>query len=210
MINVLIADDHPVVLKGLQQILQDAPEVVITNTANTTQQVLQMISKFKYDLVLLDISMPGRGGLEALKQIKIEQPKLPVLVLSIHPEDQYAVRVLRAGASGYLTKDCAPEKLLAAMAKVLRGGIFISSALSERLVIELKADKNQPPHASLSDREFQVMGLLASGKTVKEIAKELSLSPKTISTYRTRLMDKMNMRTNAELIHYAMRNKMME
>lgn len=207
MIRILIADDHPIIVKGVQQILDDAFTQVSTDVAVTTQEAIKKIWENEYDLVLLDISMPGRGGLEALKQIRKDKPKIPVLIFSMHPEEQYAIRALRAGASGYLTKDSAPEELTVAIDKVLHGRKFISMSISERLISELKADPGESLHASLSDREYEVMALIASGKTVSEIAKELSLSVKTISTYRSRVMDKLNMRTNAELIRYAIDNK---
>lgn len=208
MIRVLIADDHPIIVKGIQEILGDAFDQVVTDVAVNTQEVMKNIWNNEYDLVLLDISMPGRSGLEAIKQIKKDKPRLPILVISIHPEDLYAIRVLRAGASGYLTKGSALEKLESAIAKVLHGGKYISSTLSERLILEMKTDPDKPLHAFLSDREYEVMCLIASGKTITEIAKELSLSVKTISTYRSRIMDKLNMRTNAELTHYAIQNKL--
>ncbi len=207
MIHILIADDHPIIVKGVQQILTDAFTQVSTDVAVTTQEVIKKIWENEYDLVLLDISMPGRGGLEALKQIKKDKPGIPVLIFSMHPEEQYAIRALRAGASGYLTKDSAPEELTVAIDKVLHGRKFISMSISERLISELKADPGESLHATLSDREYEVMVLIASGKTVSEIAKELSLSVKTISTYRGRIMDKLSMHTNAELTRYAIDNK---
>lgn len=207
MIRILIADDHPIIVKGVQQILDDAFTQVSTDVAVTAQEVIKKIWENEYDLVLLDITMPGRGGLEALKQIKKDKPKIPVLILSMHPERQFAIRALRAGASGYLTKDSAPEELIVAIDRVLHGRKFISMSISERLISELKADPGETLYASLSDREYEVMVLIASGKTVSEIAKELSLSVKTISTYRSRIMDKLNMRTNAELTRDALDNK---
>ncbi len=210
MIRILIADDHPIIVKGVQQILDDAFTQVSTDVALTTQDVIKKIWENEYDLVLLDITMPGRGGLEALKQIRKDKPKIPVLVFSMHPEEQFAIRALRAGASGYLTKDSAPEELIVAIDNVLHGRKFISMSISERLIYELRADPGEPLHASLSDREYEVMVLIASGKTVSEIAKELFLSVKTISTYRSRIMDKLNMHTNAELMRYAIDNKIVE
>ena len=210
MIRILIADDHPIIVKGVQQILDDAFTQVSTDVALNTQDVIKKIWENEYDLVLLDITMPGRDGLEALKQIRKDKPKIPVLVFSMHPEEQFAIRALRAGASGYLTKDSAPEELIVAIDNVLHGRKFISMSISERLIYELRADPGEPLHASLSDREYEVMVLIASGKTVSEIAKELFLSVKTISTYRSRIMDKLNMHTNAELMRYAIDNKIVE
>jgi len=157
----------------------------------------------------LDINMPGRSGLEVLKELRRECPKLPVLVLSVHPEDQYGVRVLKAGAAGYLTKDSAPDELVQAIRKVHRGGKYVSASLAEVLVFELETETDRPRHKSLSDREYQVMTMIASGKTVGEIGEELSLSVKTISTYRARVLGKMKMRTNAELTHYAIQNQLL-
>ncbi len=208
MINILIADDHPIVIKGIQQTLEDIFDLVVTDVAGNTQEVMKKIWNNEYDLVLLDISMPGRDGLEALRQIRKEKPRLPILVLSMYPEKRYAIRAIRAGASGYLNKDSAPEELETAIKKVLHGGKYFSNTISEILAFELTTDPDKPLHASLSNREYEVMCLIASGKTVTEIAKELSLSVKTISTYRSRIMYKLNMRTNAELILYAIQNKL--
>jgi DNA-binding NarL/FixJ family response regulator len=162
------------------------------------------------DVVLLDISMPGRSGLEILQQLKRAHPALPVLVFSVHPENQYALRAFKAGASGYLTKDSIPEELVTAIRKVVRGGRYVSPSLAEHLVLEVTTGADKPPHASLSDREYQVLCLLASGKTVTEIAKELALSVKTVSTHRSRILAKMRMKTNAELMHYAIRHRLVE
>jgi two-component system, NarL family, invasion response regulator UvrY len=161
-------------------------------------------------MVLLDISMPGMTGLEALKQLKNDRPKLPVLVLSMHPEEQYAVRALRAGASGYLTKESAPDELMTAIRKISQGRKYITSSLAERLALEMEADSEKPLHDVLSDREYQVLRMIAEGKTVKHIAEELSLSIKTVSTYRTRIMEKMKMTSNAELMHYAMKHHLLD
>jgi DNA-binding NarL/FixJ family response regulator len=161
-------------------------------------------------MVLLDISMPGMSGLEVLKQLKIEKPKLPVLVLSMHPEEQYAVRALRAGASGYLTKESAPDELITAIRKISQGRKYITSSLAERIAFEMEIDSEKPLHDILSDREYQVLRLIAAGKTIKQIAEELSLSIKTVSTYRTRIMEKMKMKTNAELMHYAIKHELLD
>jgi DNA-binding NarL/FixJ family response regulator len=210
MIRALIADDHAVVRQGLKQILGDTPEMVVAGEATTGQEVLDKIRAETWDVVVLDISMPDRSGLDVLKQLRSERPKLPVLVLSMHSEDQYAVRALKAGASGYLTKDSAPDELVKAIRKVVSGGRYVGSCLAERLAFEIGADSSKLPHETLSDREFQVLRLIASGKSVTEIAAELYLSSKTVSTYRVRLLKKMNLKTNAELMHYAMQNHLVD
>ncbi len=210
MIKILIADDHAIVRRGLKQILTETPDMIVAGEAYNGQDLLEKVRSDQWDVVVLDISMPGRGGLDVLKQLKSEQPKLPVLMLTIHPEDQYAVRVLRAGASGYLTKESAPDHLVEAIRKVARGGKYISPHLAERLAFNLESISEKPLHEALSDREFQVLRFIASGKTVKEIGEELSLSVKTISTYRTRILEKMKMRNNAELTHYAIQQKLVD
>jgi len=206
MIRVLIADDHPIVRQGLKQILAEAPDIVVKGEACNGTEALEKVRTARWDVVVLDITMPGISGLDLLKQVKSEQPKLPVLVLSMHPEEQYAVRVLRAGASGYLTKDSAPDQLMSAIRKVAKGGRYVSPSLAEQLAYDLDAGSEKPLHKNLSDREFQVLCLIASGKTVTEIAEELALSVKTISTYRARLLEKMNMTRNAQLTNYGIKN----
>lgn len=208
MIKVLIADDHAVVRQGLKQILAETMDLVVGGEATNTQEVLDKIRESEFDVIVLDISMPGRGGLDILREIKHERPKLPILILSMHSEDQFAVRALKAGASGYMSKESAPELLVKAIRKVHAGGKYISPALAEKLAFDLESDSERPPHEKLSDREFQVMCMIASGKTVKEIADKLSLSVKTISTYRARILEKMKMKTNAEVTHYAIRNEL--
>ncbi|MCG3114144.1 MAG: response regulator transcription factor [Candidatus Manganitrophus sp. SA1] len=210
MIKILIADDHAIVRRGLKQILTETSDMVVAGEAHNGQELLEKMRSDQWDVIVLDISMPGRGGLDILKQLKSERPKLPVLMLTIHPEDQYAVRVLRAGASGYLTKESAPDHLVEAIRKVARGGKYISPHLAERLAFNLESISERPLHEALSDREFQVLRLIASGKTVKEIGEELSLSVKTISTYRTRILEKMKMKNNAEMTHYAIQQKLVE
>jgi two-component system invasion response regulator UvrY len=210
MIRALIADDHAVVRQGLKQILGDTPEMVVAGEATTGQEVLDKVRAETWDVVVLDISMPDRSGLDVLKQLRSERPKLPVLVLSMHSEDQYAVRVLKAGASGYLTKDSAPDELVKAIRKVVSGGRYVSSFLAEKLAFEIGTDSSRLPHETLSDREFQVLRLIAAGKSVTEIAAELCLSVKTVSTYRARMLEKMNLGTTAELIHYAMQNHLID
>lgn len=210
MIRILVADDHTIVREGLKQILADVGDMAVRDEAGNGQEALAKIREGEFDVVLLDISMPGRSGLEILKEIKAEHPKLPVLILSMHAEEQYAVRALRAGASGYVTKASAPDELIGAIRKVSCGRKYVSSSLAEKLAFELDIDTKKPPHETLSDREYQVMLMLASGKSVKEIADELCLSVKTISTYRSRVMEKMNMKKNAELTLYAIQNHLVD
>jgi two-component system, NarL family, invasion response regulator UvrY len=210
MIRILVVDDHAIVREGLKQILADVNDMSVRDEAGNGQDALAKIRGNEFDVVLLDISMPGRSGLEVLKEIKAERPKLPVLILSMHAEEQYAVRALRAGASGYLTKASAPDELIGAIRKVSCGRKYVSSSLAEKLALELDIDTKKPPHATLSDREYQVMLMLASGKSVTEIADELCLSVKTISTYRSRVMQKMNMKKNAELTLYAIQNHLVD
>ncbi len=209
--NVLIVDDHAVVRKGLRQILSEEYDDLVFAEATEGRSALEAVTERALDVVVLDISMPGRSGLDVLKEIKKERPDLPVLVLSMYPEEQFAVRVLRAGASGYLTKETAPNELVKAIKKVTTGGTYVSPALAEMLALDLQQDTNQAyPHKALSDREYEVMLMIASGKAVSEIAEELSLSVKTISTYRARIIDKIHMRSNAEITRYAIRHGLVE
>lgn len=208
MINILIADDHAIVRKGLVQILSEGPDQIAVDEASNGMEALAMADTNDYDLVIVDVSMPGSSVLDVLKELKSRRPGLPVLVLSVHPEDQYAVRTLRAGAAGYLTKLSAADELVGAIRKVLAGGIYISNSLAEKLAFGLAGNAEKPLHGSLSDREYQVMCLIASGKTASLIAGEMSLSVKTVSTYRARLLKKMNMKNNAELTHYAIMKKL--
>lgn len=210
MIKVLIADDHPIVRQGLRQILSEIPDMVVAGEAVNGQQALDQVRAGGWDVLVLDITMPDRSGLDILKELKHQQPQLPVLVLSIHAEEQFAVRLLKAGASGYLTKENAPDELVKAIRKVVDGGKYISQSLAESLAFSLDVASDRPPHETLSDREFQVMQLIASGKPLTEIAEELSLSAKTVSTYRTRLLEKMNLKTNAEIVRYAIENGLVE
>jgi DNA-binding NarL/FixJ family response regulator len=210
MIKILIADDHAIVREGLKQILLENPDLVVVSEASTGQEVLNKVGKNDLDMVVLDIAMPGRGGMDILKEIKSLKPKLPVLILSMYPEEQYAVRVLKSGASGYLTKESAPVELVKAIRQISQGKKYISPSLAEKLAFDLEVSSEKLPHETLSDREYQVMCMIASGKTLKEIADELSLSIKTISTYRSRILEKMNMRTNAELTHYAVKNRLVD
>lgn len=209
-IRILIADDHPIVREGYKKILMSQPDMDVTGEAGNGQEVLDLIQKKDFDLILLDISMPGRSGLEILKELKGRKPHLPVMILSIYPEEQYAIRALKAGASGYLTKASAPEELISAIRKVSRGGKYISSSLAEKLAYELDGDAEKAPHETLSDWEYQILLMIASGKTVSDIAEEMCLSVKTVSTYRSRILDKMKLKNNAELTTYAIRNKLVE
>jgi two-component system invasion response regulator UvrY len=210
MIRILIADDHPIVRAGLKQVIADAPDMTVADEAADGHEVLAKVRQGEFDVVLLDLSIPGLSGLDALKQVKSEKPNLRVLILSVHPEDQYAVRVLRAGAWGYVTKASAPEQLIAAIRRVHEGRRYVSPVLAERLAEQLEPGAATMPHESLSDREYQVLCLLASGKTVTEIADALALSVKTVSTYRSRILEKMGMRSNAELTHYAIQNRLVD
>ena len=210
MIKVLIADDPPIVRQGLRQILSEIPDMLVAGEAVNGQETLDQVRAGGWDVLVLDITMPDRSGLDILKELKHQQPHLPVLVLSIHAEEQFAVRLLKAGASGYLTKENAPDELVKAIRKVVDGGKYISRNLAESLAFSLDVDSDRPRHESLSDREFQVMQLMASGKTLTEMADELSLSAKTVSTYRSRLMEKMNLKTNAEIVRYAIENGLVE
>lgn len=210
MTKILIADDHAVVRKGLKQILVETSDIVATDEAKNGQEVIEKVRKSDYDIVLLDISMPGRSGIEILKQLRDEKPEVLVLVLSMHPEEQYAVRALRAGASGYLTKDSATEELIEAIRKISKGGKYITASLAEKLAFDLEIDSKKPLHETLSDREYEVMCKIASGKTIKEIAEELFLSIKTISTYRSRILEKMGMKNNTQLVHYALKNRLLD
>ena len=210
MSKVLIADDHTLVRKGLRQILLESGAVKVADEAKDGKETIAKVSANPYDVVLLDISFPGRSGIEVLKQVKSIRPKLPVLILSMHPEEQYAVRALRAGAAGYLTKESAPDELLEAIQKVARGGKYITASLADKLAEEIGEPSEELPHERLSDREYQVMCMIASGKTVKEIGRELNLSVKTISTHRARILQKMNMKNSAQLTHYAIKYKLVD
>jgi DNA-binding NarL/FixJ family response regulator len=202
MMRILLIDDHAVVRQGLKLILADHFRSAKFGEASNAHEALARVSKDPWDVVVLDITMPGRNGWEVLREIKRLRPKLPVLVLSMHPEDQFAVRMLKNGAAGYLTKESAGEELTGAIKKVLSGGRYISPTLAERLASFLDIDVQTPPHERLSDREFQIMRMMASGKQVSQIARELALSVQTISTYRARMLTKMAMKNNAELTRY--------
>lgn len=210
VIRVLIADDHAILRRGLKEILVRELDGVSCGEAESAQQVLAQVQTHDWDVVILDVTMPGRSGLDVLKDLKSLRPKLPVLVLSMHPEDQYGKRVLKAGASGYMNKESAPEELIKALRKVLAGGRYVSPLLAEKLATDLNEDAGRPAHEILSDREFEVLRKLASGKTVGQIAEDLRLSVPTVSTYRARILEKLNLSTTAELMHYAMRNHLID
>jgi DNA-binding NarL/FixJ family response regulator len=206
VIRVLIADDHAILRRGLREILMRELEGVVCGEAENAQQVLAQVQSQNWDLAIVDITMPGRSGLDVLRDLQRLQPRLPVLVLSMHSEDQYGKRVLKAGASGYMNKESAPEELIKAIRKVLAGGRYVSPALAEKLAVEWGTNAGRPLHENLSDREFEVLRMIALGKTISQIAVELHLSATTISTYRARILEKMNMTTSAELMRYALRH----
>jgi DNA-binding NarL/FixJ family response regulator len=206
--NILIADDHAVVRQGLRLILANEFRKATFGEANDTPQLLDRLKQEPWDVLIMDLSMPGGSGLNTLKDIKRSHPQMPILVLSMYPEDQYAVRTLKAGASGYLTKESASDELVNAMQKILHGGKYINASVAEKLLLQIGNEDARPPHELLSDREYQVLCMIASGKEVGQIATDLTLSVKTVSTYRARILEKMNMKTNAELTHYAIQNKL--
>ena len=206
--RILIADDHPIVRHGLRQILADSADVSEVGEAASEADVLQLLRAQAWDVLVLDLAMPGRGGLETLKLVRAEWPRLPILVLTMYPEDQYAVRALRAGADGYLNKESAAEKLLEAIRKVNGRGKYVSERVAERLAVEISRPGGGAPHEGLSDRELQVLVLLGSGKTVGDIAELLALSAKTVSTYRARILEKTGLRNNAELMQYAIEHNL--
>lgn len=209
-IHVLIADDHAIIRQGLKQILSDTDDLEVTGEADGGIKALQLIRENNYDVVLMDVSMPDRNGIDSLKLIKKEFPKLPVLMLSMHPEEQYAIRALRAGAAGYLSKQGAPEQLVTAIRQVASGKKFVSAAVAEELANAIGEDLDKPPHEKLSDREYQTLCMIASGKTLTQIAEQLNLSVKTVSVYRARLLEKMKLRNNAELTHYGLKHGLVE
>ncbi len=208
--RILIADDHAVVRHGLKMILAAAFKRASFGEAADSRQALERVAKERWDVVILDLTMPGRSGHEVLLEIKRGHPTLPVLILSVHPEDQFAVRLLKAGAAGYMTKETAPEELVGAVRKAIAGGRYISPGLAEKMASRLVQDTTAAPHETLSDREFLILRLIASGKAVSVIARELSLSVKTVSTYRGRLLEKMGLTNNAQLVHYAFQNNLVE
>lgn len=210
VLRVLIADDFPLFRRGVKELLVDGLGPVTMGECANAHDLMEHIRRKKWDVIIMDITMPGNSGTEALKQVKAECPKVPVIVLSMHPEDQYAVRMFKAGADGYLTKTSAPEELVKAVKKVLSGGQYVSAALAEKLALTLKLDADQEGHLHLSDREYEVMRLIASGKTVSEIAKVMHLGVTTVSTYRARVLEKMHLKNNAELTRYAFERRLVE
>ncbi len=210
MLRVLIADDHALIREGMKKILKAAQEISVIREAQNAREVIEEVKKGELDVVILDISLPGKSGLELLKDLKEQYPKLPVLILSMHPEDRFAVRALKAGASGYVTKESAVDDLINAIRKVVQGRKYVSPALAEKLAFDLETDTGKPLHEGLSDREYQVMCLIAAGRSVRQIAAELFLSMSTVNTYRARILEKMNMKTDAELIRYAVQNQLID
>ena len=210
MITVLVADDHAIVREGLKQILLRTGDIVVEAEAKNAQEVMRLVRERDWDIVLMDMSMPGRSGLDLIKQVKGEKPKLPILILSMHEEEQYAVRAIRAGASGYLNKDSASELLVSAIRKVVSGGMFVSQSAGELLARDMKRGSDVPPHTLLSDREFQVFSMIVRGKTVTDIAAELSLSVKTVSTHKTHVLEKMNLANQSELVRYAIAHRLLD
>lgn len=210
MMKILIADDHPIYRGGLKQFLCKSFEQVVVDEASNGSEALNKISKNDYDIVLLDIDMPGRSGLEIIKDVKKEKPKLSVLMLSAYSEEQYAIRSLKSGASGYLTKKSVPGELIKAIKKVTKGGKYLTLSIAERLASAIEENSEMSPHERLSNREYQVMCMIAHGSALKEISEELSLSESTVSTYRTRILEKMGLKNNSEIISYAIRNGLIE
>lgn len=210
MIRVLVADDQPVVRTGLKEILARQQDIRVLGEADTSAEVCRLVAQKPWDVVVLDLSLTEGRGLEVLKEIKRERPKLAILILTVHPEEQFAVRALRAGASGYITKKAAPEELVSAIRRLAQGRRYVSPAVAEELVRALGNDSDEAPHQRLSDREYQVLRLLGSGKSVSKIAQELGLSVKTVSTYRTRILEKMGMESNAQLVHYVLQRHLAE
>lgn len=210
MIKLLIADDHALVREGLKRVVEGVADISVVGEAASGQEAIDQVRKLSPDVLLLDLSMPGRGGLDALKELHQRYPSLRILVLSMHPEEQFGVRCLRDGAAGYLSKESASDHLLTAIRRVANGGKYIGESLAEVLVTRLDASKSQEPHELLSNREFQILRLLASGRRVKEISDDLCLSVKTISTYRSRLLQKTGLENNSQLIRYALRHRLIE
>ena len=208
--RILIADDHPIVRHGLKQMLASDPSATVVGEATNGDEALELARKLEWDMAIFDFTMPGRSGLDLLGDMKKEFPGRPVLILSMHSEDVHGSRVLRGGAAGYITKDSAPQELATAVRKVASGGKYVSASLAEILASECSSDPHKAPHEKLSDREYRVMWLLASGRQINEIAKDMALRPSTVSTYRTRVFQKLRLRNNAELVQYAVRNQLVE
>ncbi len=210
MIRVIIADDHALVRAGLKHLLSEAEGITVVGEACKGQEVLTEVRRTPCDVLLLDIGLPGRSGLDVLKQLRVEHPNLPVLILTMYPEEMYAVRALRAGAAGYITKDNPPDELVGAVRKVASGGRYVSLRTAESLAFEVQGRVRQSPHETLSDRELQVVCMIARGKTVKEIADELNLSPKTVGTYRSRVLAKLGLRNSTEIAYYAVKEALID
>lgn len=210
MIKILIADDHPIIREGLKQILKISTNIVIKGEASNGEEVLKLLKNNNYDLILLDLSLPKKNGIEVLKEIRKKYPKLPILILSIHSDEHFIIEALRNGASGYITKDSIPEELILAIKNVYSGQIYINQKVAEKLINKIKLNKAQLPHNLLSPREYQVMIKIGQGKSLKEIAEELLLSVKTISTYRARILEKMELKSNAQIIKYVIENNLLD
>ena len=210
MIEVLVVDDHALIRKGMKQILDDTSDIRVTGEAETGAQATQMARDNKYDLALLDITLPDRHGIDVLKQLKLQCPSLPILILSMHPDEQYAMRAIRAGAAGYMNKQSAPSQLVTAIRQVASGRKYISNTLAEQLANELANDRQEMPHQILSNREYQTLCLMAAGKSLSEMADIMSLSAKTISVYRARMLEKMKLKNNAEAVRYAINHHLIE
>ncbi|MBF0521320.1 MAG: response regulator transcription factor [Nitrospirae bacterium] len=208
MINILLVDDHPIVREGIIKILHRQPAIETIIEARTSKEAIAQLKKFQFSIVILDISLPDKSGLLTLEQIKHDYPDLPVLILSMYPEEEYAIQSLKLGASGYLTKKAMPEELLKAIKKIASGGKYITATLAEKLAYELDSKTDKPLHKYLTNREFHVMGMIVSGKTPREIAQMLSLSVRTINTYRGNILEKLQLKNNAELVRYAIENKL--
>ena len=208
MIRILIADDHEMFREGIKRICEDDPDIVIAGEASNGHEVLDLVSKHEFDMLMLDIAMPGLNGLDTLKQLKTIKPKLRVLVLSMYPEDEYAVRAIKAGAAGYLTKARAAHELMVAIRKISSGKNYINASVAEKLIFDMTPGHTGQPHESLSDREYQIFSMIVKGEKVSEIADELYISVKTVSTHRIRILSKMNMKSTAELVKYAVEHKL--
>jgi DNA-binding NarL/FixJ family response regulator len=206
MIKVLVADDHKIFRAGVKRLIEESPDIEVAGEASDGFDAMAKLRREDWDVVLLDINMPNKSGLDIVRQMKQEKPKLPILILSMYPEEQYAVRALKAGAAGYLTKDSESEELIAAIHKVVKGGRYATPALLEKLLFELDGERGAPKHHALSEREYQIFEQIIQGKSLTEIAEAMAISVKTVSTYRTRVLEKMNMENNAELIHYAIQH----